>query len=183
MRPIPFPQESNAVQRAKQDKLCTRARPLPPTEALKKYNYYQCYQCGEPYCGGRADLAACREGLCTALRAIGLALRAGPLSGGARGGGGGGGAETASYPQHTPPPPRVQRMPCPTSTSVRTVFFFRTEIIWVSGSGTEFIGVSSEHFCSDRIVRHGTQQSSVGNEYPGGGGVWVGPTKGPLIQT
>ena len=33
-----------------------------------------------------------------------------------------------STPDHLRPP-RVQRMPCPTNTSARTVFFFGTELI------------------------------------------------------
>ena len=40
------------------------------------------------------------------------------------------------------PPPHVSRMPCPTNTSVRTVFFFGgvTQINEGPGVGTELIG-------------------------------------------
>uniref|UniRef100_A0A6U8NUZ9 RING-type domain-containing protein n=1 Tax=Eutreptiella gymnastica TaxID=73025 RepID=A0A6U8NUZ9_9EUGL len=53
--------EANALQRAKQDKISTAKNPRPLSEVLAKYHYYLCYKCTTPYCGGRADLVACRE--------------------------------------------------------------------------------------------------------------------------
>ena len=39
-------------------------------------------------------------------------------------------------PLYPPPPPRVQRMPCPTNTSVRTIIFWDLNLLYKGRSST-----------------------------------------------